>query len=202
MVQINEDSEFEIFEKATNLQMLIEKILHISEIKAKTSETNTIQYDIKFLTCSTRLSNLKRNNILRRHKSFSEKNNISEKKKQYYETMEPVKKKQCLTKMRINRHKQYNSMNSEKRAKELANKRSHWHKHNSVNVQAKEKKLENMRTQRQNHYNSMNSLEKEKELENLRIRKRIWYKNLDERQKKELNEKKKEIIQLKKSYLP
>lgn len=199
LVQINEDSEFEIFEKATNLQMLIEKILHISEIKAKTSETNTIQYDIKFLTCSTRLSNLKRNNILRRHKSFSEKNNISEKKKQYYETMEPVKKKQCLTKMRINRHKQYNSMNSEKRAKELANKRSHWHKHNSVNVQAKEKKLENMRTQRQNHYNSMNSLEKEKELENMRIRKRIWYKNLDERQKKELNEKKKKLYNLRKA---
>ena len=60
-------------------------------------QSKDVEYCIKFISCSTNLSNAGRQKVMTKHKSHSQKELTAKRKKESYTQMEPAIKKQVLS---------------------------------------------------------------------------------------------------------
>ena len=79
-----------------DIDFLIQSLV---DIVKKQFQSKDVEYCIKFICCSTNLSNAGRQKVMAKHKSHSQKEQHAKRKKESYAQMEPaMKKKFCLIK--------------------------------------------------------------------------------------------------------
>ena len=141
------------------------------DIVKKQFQSKDVEYCIKFICCSTNLSNAGRWKVMVKHtgKSHSQKELHAKRKKESYAQMEPAMKKKVLSADKAIWYKSLDPAEKEK----LLSHRAEWYK--SLVPKEKEKPL----SKSANWYKSLGSTEKR----NLLSRRAIWYKSLDTAQK-------------------
>ena len=72
-------------------------IQSIVDIVKKQFQSKDVEYCIKFICCSTNLSNAGRQKVMAKHKSHSQKEQHAKRKKESYAQMEPAMKKKVLS---------------------------------------------------------------------------------------------------------
>ena len=80
----------DIFEKINDIDFLIQSLV---DIVKKQFQSKDVEYCIKFICCSTNLSNAGRQKVMAKHKSHSQKEQHAKRKKESYAQMEPAMKK-------------------------------------------------------------------------------------------------------------
>ena len=86
----------DIFEKMNDIDFLVQSLV---DIVKKQFQSKDVEYCIKFICCSTNLSNAGRQKVAAKHKSHSQKELHAKRKKESYAQMESaMKKKFCLIK--------------------------------------------------------------------------------------------------------
>ena len=136
--------------------------------KKKKFQSKYVEYCIKFICCSTNLSNAGRQKVMAKHKSGIQKELHAKRKKENYAQMEPALKKKVLSDKAI----WYKSLDPAKKGKLLSH-RVEWCK--SLDPKEKEKLL----SKSADWFKSFGSTEKQ----NLLSSRAIWYKSLDTAQK-------------------
>ena len=168
----------DIFEKMNDIDFLIQSLV---DIVKKQFQSKDVEYCIKFICCSTNLSNAGRQRLMARHKSHR-KELHAKRKKESYAQMEPAMKKKVLSdkaiwyksldlaekeKLLSHRAEWYKSLDPERKGK-LLSKSVDWYK--SLCSAEKQKRAE--------WFNSLNSAQKQKIAE--------WYKSLNPEEKEKL----------------
>ena len=138
------------------------------DIVKKQFQSKDVEYCTKFICYSTNLPNAGRQKVMVRHKSHSQKELHTKRKKESYAQIEPAIKKQVLSNKAI----WYKSLDPAKKEKLLSH-RAEWYK--SLDLEEKEKLL----SKSADWYKSLGSTEKQ----NLLSSRSIWYKSLDTAQK-------------------
>ena len=147
-----------------DIDFLIQSLV---DIVKKKFQSKDVEYCIKFICCSTNLSNAGRQ-VMVKHKSHSQKELHAKRKKESYAQMEPAIKKQVLSNKAI----WYKSLDPAKK-ETLLSHRAEWYK--SLDPGEKEKLL----SKSADWYKSLGSAEKQ----NLLSSRVIQYKSLDTAQK-------------------
>ena len=84
----------DIFEKMNDIDFLIQSLV---DIVKKQFQSKDVEYCIKFICCSTNLSNAGRQKVMAKHKSRSQKELHVKRKKESFAQMEPAMKKKVLS---------------------------------------------------------------------------------------------------------
>ena len=138
------------------------------DIVKKQFQSKDVEYCIKFICCSTNLSNAGRQKVEAKHKSRSQKELHAKRRKESYAQMEPAMKKRVSPDKAI----WYKSLDPAEKEKLLSH-RAELYK--SLDPEEKEKLL----SKSTDWYKSLGSAEKQ----NLLSSRAIWYKSLDTAQK-------------------
>ena len=163
IIRFSPNGTLDIFEKINDIDFLIQSF---GDIVKNHFQSKYVEYCIKFICCSTNLSNAGRQKVMEKHKSHSQKELHAKRKKESYAQMEPaMKKKKDL------------SLDPAEKEKLLSH-RAEWYK--SLDPEEKEKLL----SKSADWYKSLGSAEKQ----NLLSSRAIWYKSLDTAQKQKTAE--------------
>ena len=96
IIRFSPNGTLDIFEKINDIDFLIQSL---GDIVKNHFQSKYVEYCIKFICCSTNLSNAGRQKVMAKHKSHSQKEQHAKRKKESYAQMEPaMKKKFCLIK--------------------------------------------------------------------------------------------------------
>ena len=144
--------------------MCIIRIILSSKTTTGFFQSKYVEYCIKFICCSTNLSNAGRQKVMEKHKSHSQKELHAKRKKESYTQMEPAMKNQVLSNKAI----WYKSPDPAEKEAE---------RYKSLNPEEKEK--EKLLSKSADWYKSLGSAEKQDILSS----RAIWYKSLDTAQK-------------------
>ena len=144
------------FEKFNDYDSFINKVCNIVTPNLKCEE---IQYSIRFLSCSSQLTQSDKLKIIRKHKSTMQKRLLSDKDKEY-RNLDPAKKNIKTEKVALN----YKSMDHLKKKALLETNAK---KYKSMKSNKKEVHLMKMRTNMKNKYEAMDVLKEAKHLENV-----------------------------------
>ena len=155
-----------MFQSIHDTDYLIETFFNTVKEQYHSSE---LEYYIRFLSCSSTLSNDVRQRVKRKH-TFNSKKEAKRKKKNYAELSSEEKQK-----LLSQRSERYNSMNLFEKEK-LLFKKAEWYK--SLNPEEKEK----LSSRKAEWYKSLNPEEKEKLLSS----RTEWYKSLNPEEKEKL----------------
>ena len=155
----------DIFEKMNDIDFLIQSLV---DIVKKQFQSKDVEYCIKFIYCSSNLSNAGRQKVMAKHKSHGQRELGAKRKKESYAQMEPAMKKKVLSDKAI----WYKSLDLAEKEKLLSH-RAEWYK--SLDPKGKEKLL----SKSADWYKSLGPAEKQ----NLLSSRAIWYKSLDTAQK-------------------
>ena len=166
IIRFSPNGTLDIFEKINDIDFLIQSL---GDIVKNHFQSKYVEYCIKFICCSTNLSNAGRQKVMEKHKSHSQKELYAKRKKESYTQMEPAMKNQVLSNKAI----WYKSPDP-------AEKEAEWYK--SLNPEEKEK--EKLLSKSADWYKSLGSAEKQDILSS-RV---IWYKSLDTAQKQKTAE--------------
>ena len=93
-IRFNPDGTLDIFEKMNDIDFLIQSLV---DIVKKQFQSKDVEYCIKFICCSTNLSNAGRQKVMAKHKFHSQKELHAKRKKESYAQMEPAMKKKVLS---------------------------------------------------------------------------------------------------------
>ena len=169
IIRFSPNGTLDIFEKINDIDFLIQSL---GDIVKNHFQSKYVEYCIKFICCSTNLSNAGRQKVMERHKSHN-KRTTCKKKKESYAQMEPAMKKKVLSDKAI----WYKSLDLAEKEKLLSH-RAEWYK--SLDPKEKEKLL----SKSADWYKSLGSAEKQDVLSS----RAIWYKSLDTAQKQKTAE--------------
>lgn len=115
LVALNPDAKLNISQGLNNLDSLSQSLLDIIK---KEFHSRDKEYCIKFLCCSSNISNATRQKVMAKHKSNGQKRLNLKRQQQNYAQMEPAIKKKCL----IDQCKKYKSMDPLEKEKLLKKK--------------------------------------------------------------------------------
>ena len=146
-----------------DLDFLIQSV----DIVKKQFQSKDVEYCIKFLCCSTNLSNAGKQKVMTKHQPHSQKELHAKRKKESYAQMEPVMKKKVLSNKAI----WYKSLDTVEKEKLLSHRAEQY---KSLDPEVKEKLLSKLAE----WFNSLNSAQKQRRAE--------WYKSLNPEEKGKL----------------
>ena len=92
IIRFSPNGTLDIFEKMNDIDFLIQSLV---DIVKKQFQSKDVEYCIKFICCSTNLSNAGRQRVMARHKSHRRELN-AKRKKESYAQMEPAMKKKSF----------------------------------------------------------------------------------------------------------
>ena len=129
IIRFSPNGTLDIFEKINDIDFLIQSL---GDIVKNHFQSKYVEYCIKFICCSTNLSNAGRQKVMAKHKSHSQKEQHAKRKKESYAQMEPAMKKKVLSDKAI----WYKSLDPVEK-EELLSHRAEWDK--SLDSEEKEK---------------------------------------------------------------
>ena len=94
IIRFSPNGTLDIFEKMNDIDFLIQSLV---DIVKKQFQSKDVEYCIKFICCSTNLSNAGRQKVMAKHKFHSQKELHAKRKKESYAQMEPAMKKKVLS---------------------------------------------------------------------------------------------------------
>ena len=176
----SENGKCDVFQSINDINSLINAFANIVKDHF---QSNEISYYIKFLSCSSQLSNVVRQKVMRKHKSLAKKRLISNREKDRYAEMEPIKKRRYLS-SKVEKYKSLNATEKANRYKtldpiekeKLLSDKAEWYR--SLDIIEKEKLL----SHKAEWYRSLDIIEKEKLLSH----KAEWYRSLDPTKREKL----------------
>merc|ERR1711973_99846 len=157
----SENGKCDVFQSINDINSLINAFANIVKDHF---QSNEISYYIKFLSCSSQLSNVVRQKVMRKHKSLAKKRLISNREKDRYAEMEPIKKRRYLS----SKVEKYKSLNPTEKA----------NRYKTLDPIEKEMLL----SDKAEWYRSLDIIEKEKLLSH----KAEWYRSLDPTKREKL----------------
>ena len=90
IIRFSPNGTLDIFEKMNDIDFLIQSLVDIAK---KQFQSKDVEYCVKFICCSTNLSNAGRQKVAAKHKFHSQKELHEKRKKESYAQMEPAMKK-------------------------------------------------------------------------------------------------------------
>ena len=93
IIRFSPNGTLDIFEKMNDIDFLIQSSL---DIVKKQFQRKDIEYCIKFICCSTNLSNAGSQRVMVKHKSHSQRELHAKRKKESYVQMESAMKKESF----------------------------------------------------------------------------------------------------------